>query len=73
MRCIATIAAVLALHLIAAPSSLAESFKPDRADRAAAIKEGNVSWYTSTPFPLVAPKAPIRAASTTAKTCRTRR
>src|ERR1700743_141304 len=26
---------------------------PDQADRAAATKEGNVSWYTSTPFPLV--------------------
>jgi iron(III) transport system substrate-binding protein len=25
----------------------------DQADRAAALKEGNVNWYTSTPFPLV--------------------
>ena len=31
----------------------AQAFTPDQADRAAAIKEGNVSWYTSTPFPLV--------------------
>ena len=25
----------------------------DQADRVAAVKEGNVNWYTSTPFPLV--------------------
>jgi iron(III) transport system substrate-binding protein len=41
---------VLALGLAAMPVA-AEAF--DQADRAAAIKEGNVSWYTSTPFPLV--------------------
>ena len=31
----------------------AQGFTPDQADRAAAVKEGNVSWYSSTPFPLV--------------------
>jgi iron(III) transport system substrate-binding protein len=31
----------------------AEAFTPDKADRAAAQREGTLSWYTSTPFPLV--------------------
>lgn len=53
MRCIATFVAALGLQLAAMPASSAQAFVPDRADRAAAIKEGNVSWYTSTPFPLV--------------------
>ena len=35
------------------PAFVAQSFTPDQADRAAAIKEGNLSWYSSTPFPLV--------------------
>ena len=42
--------AVLGLGLAALP---AQAFTPDRADRAAAQREGNLSWYTSTPFPLV--------------------
>jgi iron(III) transport system substrate-binding protein len=37
----------------AVPQARAQAFTPDRADRAAAIKEGTLSWYTSTPFPLV--------------------
>jgi len=52
MRSITLRAAVLALGLAAMPIA-AQAFTPDQADRAAAIKEGNVSWYTSTPFPLV--------------------
>jgi iron(III) transport system substrate-binding protein len=48
MRCLAPLAAVFALAL-----TIAQSHAADQADRAAAIKEGNVSWYTSTPFPLV--------------------
>ena len=31
----------------------AQAFTPDQVDKAAAAKEGNLSWYTSTPFPLV--------------------
>src|SRR6478752_10452057 len=61
MRCIATLVgaflaallAALGLCLATALPSLAQSFTPDQADRAAAIKEGNLSWYSSTPFPLV--------------------
>jgi iron(III) transport system substrate-binding protein len=47
-------AAILAVCLVAStlPAG-AQAFKPDVADRAAAIKEGNVNWYSSTPFPLV--------------------
>jgi iron(III) transport system substrate-binding protein len=30
-----------------------QAFTPDQADRVAAVKEGTLSWYTSTPFPLV--------------------
>ena len=33
--------------------SAAQAFTPDPVDKAAAVKEGNLSWYTSTPFPLV--------------------
>jgi len=47
MRCVVS-AALLALTLAPMPLQAA-----DEADRAAALKEGNVSWYTSTPFPLV--------------------
>jgi iron(III) transport system substrate-binding protein len=50
MRRLALIAAVAAGCLTV---SAAQAFTPDQADRAAAVKEGNVSWYTSTPFPLV--------------------
>jgi iron(III) transport system substrate-binding protein len=39
--------------LWAVSPAAAQAFKPDQADRAAAVKEGVVSWYTSTPFPLV--------------------
>src|SRR4051812_38896310 len=57
MRRIAVLAVALAitlaaLSLAAAPAG-AQAFKPDEADKAAAVKEGNVSWYSSTPFPLV--------------------
>jgi iron(III) transport system substrate-binding protein len=51
MRCLA-LSAVFSLALVAMPA-VAEGFKPDEADRAAAVKEGNVNWYSSTPFPLV--------------------
>ena len=53
MRWIVTVGTVLSLALAATTASLAQGFTPDRADRAAAVKEGHVSWYTSTPFPLV--------------------
>ena len=43
--------AVLTLALIGA--SPARAFTPDRADQEAARQEGALSWYTSTPFPLV--------------------
>src|SRR5258708_2547692 len=43
--------AVLILALIGA--SPVRAFTPDRADKEAARKEGTLSWYTSTPFPLV--------------------
>lgn len=52
MRRFALLAA-LGLCLVGGSVAFAQGFTPDRADRAAAIKEGNVSWYTSTPFPLV--------------------
>ena len=50
MRRLALIAAVAFGCL---PVSAAQAFTPDQVDRAAAVKEGNLSWYTSTPFPLV--------------------
>lgn len=53
MRSIALVAAVLGLGFGGVAASQAQPFKPDRADKAAAQREGNVSWYTSTPFPLV--------------------
>src|SRR6266581_4489857 len=51
MRCVAYAAVMLGLHLLAVP--MLPAMAADQADRAAAIKEGNVNWYTSTPFPLV--------------------
>jgi iron(III) transport system substrate-binding protein len=48
MRLTAAAAFAFGLAVVATPALSA-----DQADRAAAIKEGNVSWYTSTPFPLV--------------------
>jgi iron(III) transport system substrate-binding protein len=45
-----TLCVALGLGLLAVP---AQAFTPDRADRAAAQREGTLSWYTSTPFPLV--------------------
>src|SRR5262245_19022654 len=52
MRRIGLLAVALAISLVGAPAG-AQAFKPDQADKAAAVKEGNVSWYSSTPFPLV--------------------
>jgi iron(III) transport system substrate-binding protein len=52
MRLVVASAALLAFGFSALPLN-AQSFTPDQADRAAAVKEGNVNWYTSTPFPLV--------------------
>ena len=46
------LASVLVGLMTVSPAA-AQAFKPDQADRAAAVKEGVVSWYTSTPFPLV--------------------
>ena len=51
MRCVAYAVAMLGLHLLAVP--MLPAMAADQADRAAASKEGNVNWYTSTPFPLV--------------------
>ena len=53
MRCIANLVAILCLGLVAVPAASAQTFTPDQVDRAAAVREGNVSWYSSTPFPLV--------------------
>jgi iron(III) transport system substrate-binding protein len=57
MGCIKAFAALLCLglceSLAAVPEARAQAFTPDRADRAAAVREGTLSWYTSTPFPLV--------------------
>jgi len=44
---------VLGLGLFAALPASAQTFTPDKADIDAARKEGTLSWYTSTPFPLV--------------------
>jgi len=43
----------LGLGLFAALPASAQTFTPDKADIDAARKEGALSWYTSTPFPLV--------------------
>ena len=51
MRRAASAVALLGLHVLAMPGLPAKA--ADQADRAAAVKEGNVNWYTSTPFPLV--------------------
>jgi iron(III) transport system substrate-binding protein len=57
MRRIGLFAVVLGLGLALAPGAgseaSAQAFTPDRADKAAAVREGSLSWYTSTPFPLV--------------------
>lgn len=42
----------LAFGLSVATAS-AQSFTPDPVDKAAAVKEGTLTWYSSTPFPLV--------------------
>jgi iron(III) transport system substrate-binding protein len=44
---------MLGIGLCAALPASAQAFTPDRADADAARKEGALSWYTSTPFPLV--------------------
>jgi iron(III) transport system substrate-binding protein len=46
-------AAVLCVGLCLAMTPHVRAQAPDRADRAAAVKEGALNWYTSTPFPLV--------------------
>jgi iron(III) transport system substrate-binding protein len=48
MRRITLSAVLLGLAIVPAAA-----FTPDQADRAAAVKEGSLSWYSSTPFPLV--------------------
>ena len=53
MGCTKLFAAVLGLGVAMMSQAGAQAFTPDRADRAAAIREGTVSWYTSTPFPTV--------------------
>lgn len=53
MRRIVLTAAALAFGCLATPPAMAQAFVPDQADKAAAVKEGNLIWYTSTPFPLV--------------------
>src|SRR5687767_14298820 len=52
MRCLDLSLLMLGISLAAMPAE-AQSFTPDQADRAAAVREGTLSWYTSTPFPLV--------------------
>jgi iron(III) transport system substrate-binding protein len=47
----ARIVALLAVLLVAAPASAqTAAFTPDPVDLAAAKREGNVTWYTSTPI-----------------------
>ena len=55
MRHAASIVAafVLALGLELRAAAPGSAQMPDRADAAAARREGSLSWYTSTPFPLV--------------------
>ena len=53
MRSRTRFAVVLGLGLFAALPASAQTFTPDKADIDAARKEGTLSWYTSTPFPLV--------------------
>ena len=50
MRRIGFFALMFGLGLSAAS---AQSFTPDPVDKAAAVKEGTLTWYSSTPFPLV--------------------
>ena len=50
---LALLVAVAAFGWAFAPRASAQAFTPDQADRAAAVREGVVNWYTSTPFPLV--------------------
>jgi iron(III) transport system substrate-binding protein len=52
MRCRNLLVLAFGVSVSAMPVS-AQSFRPDQADRAAAVKEGALNWYTSTPFPLV--------------------
>src|SRR5947207_9063971 len=47
----ASAVALLGLQCLAVP--MLPAVAAEQVDRAAAIKEGNVNWYTSTPFPLV--------------------
>jgi iron(III) transport system substrate-binding protein len=44
---------VAAIGILGLGSQQAAGFTPDRADAEAARREGALSWYTSTPFPLV--------------------
>ena len=50
--CVAYFAVGLGFGLSVASPSRAQTFTPDRADEAAARKEGALSWYTSTPVAL---------------------
>jgi iron(III) transport system substrate-binding protein len=43
----------LAFGLGAVPGASAQALTPDKIDAEAARREGNLIWYTSTPFPLV--------------------
>src|SRR5262245_30792832 len=52
-RRVAIFVVLWGLSAFAAQPASAQAFAPDRADLDAARKEGNLSWYTSTPFPLV--------------------
>src|SRR5207302_4135621 len=53
MRSRIRFAVALCLGLCAAMPAPAQTFRPDKADVEAARREGTLSWYTSTPFPLV--------------------
>jgi iron(III) transport system substrate-binding protein len=53
LRVIRKFAAIVSLCFAVIPAALGQAFTPDTADRAAAIREGNLTWYSSTPFPLV--------------------
>ena len=53
MRSRIRLGVALWLSLCAAMPAPAQTFTPDKADVEAARREGTLSWYTSTPFPLV--------------------
>ena len=52
MRVLKQLPMAVLLALAVSAGASAQAFKPDVADKAAAVKEGGLNWYSSTPFPL---------------------